>query len=346
MQLVFVAGLGGSPVRRYLSDPSIFVSTRFSLNFQSFRRSLQAPGLVPLLETDDYGCWDAAVAHSLGHHRSRLLSHSSSFKARFRLGQIEELQLIHLRGSGRLELVREQCDHAVLWMPIQGMTEEIVNGTAWLAEPGSALLFLPGDHMHGHTSDELEGISVLIPMRALPGLDGSASPLIQAGPIHQHVLGAARELAMAAAQRPGGARWAADHLLHSLAQWAISVSDAAPRERITAVRRRALVGQAREWMEARLTERFSVIELSRALEVSVRNLQYSFQTELGCTPMAEAKRLRLRRLRQLLQAPELASSSIAELMEASGLLACGVTAADYRQWCGESPRHTRMRSRA
>jgi len=102
------------------------------------------------------------------------------------------------------------------------------------------------------------------------------------------------------------------------------------------------VADACQWMEEHLAERFTVVELSRAVYVSVRTLQYSFQEELGCTPMAHAKRLRLRRLRQLLQDPDLVGQSIADLMVASGLLACGVTAADYRQWCGESPRRTRQ----
>ena len=91
-----------------------------------------------------------------------------------------------------------------------------------------------------------------------------------------------------------------------------------------------------------LAERFSASELSRVTHVSVRTLQYSVQQELGCTPMAQAKRLR--HLRQLLQKPDLAVRSIAEIMEASGLLACGVTAADDRQWCGETPRWTRQQS--
>ena len=49
----------------------------------------------------------------------------------------------------------------------------------------------------------------------------------------------------------------------------------------------------------------------------------------------------LRQLRRLLQDPDHKHRSISELMEASGLLACGITAADYRRWCGESPRRTR-----
>jgi transcriptional regulator GlxA family with amidase domain len=103
------------------------------------------------------------------------------------------------------------------------------------------------------------------------------------------------------------------------------------------------VAQACQWISAHLSERFSVVELSQAMGVSTRTLQYAFQEELGHTPMAEAKRLRLRQLRHLLQQSDLQRLSIAALMKASGLLACGSTSADYRHWCGESPWQTRQR---
>jgi transcriptional regulator GlxA family with amidase domain len=103
------------------------------------------------------------------------------------------------------------------------------------------------------------------------------------------------------------------------------------------------VQQAREWMAARLSQRFTVGELGRALAASPRQLQVSFLQEMGRTPMAEAKRLRLQRLRGLLIDPGQDQRSIAELMAASGLMASGVTSADYRRWCGESPRRTRQR---
>jgi transcriptional regulator GlxA family with amidase domain len=99
-------------------------------------------------------------------------------------------------------------------------------------------------------------------------------------------------------------------------------------------------------MVPRLSGRFSLLELSAALQVSPRQLQYSFQEELGRSPMAEAKRLRLQRLRRLLLDPEHSAASVAELMAAAGLIASGVTSADYRRWCGESPRRTRLRRRA
>jgi len=104
-----------------------------------------------------------------------------------------------------------------------------------------------------------------------------------------------------------------------------------------------MVADARVWMEQRLAERFSLAELSAAMGRSPRQLQYSFLQEVGHSPMAEAKRLRLRRLRALLQDRAWSQRSVAELMAASGLIASGVTAADYRRWCGERPRDTRRR---
>jgi AraC family ethanolamine operon transcriptional activator len=96
-------------------------------------------------------------------------------------------------------------------------------------------------------------------------------------------------------------------------------------------------------MEDHLGRRFSLAELGLDLGISVRTLQYSFREQLGRPPMAELKRRRLRRLRQLLQQADHDNRSVAELMQAAGLLACGATAADYGRCWGESPRRTRQR---
>ncbi len=306
-----------------------------------FHAQLQGGGLDTLLDTDDFGCWEAAVAATLGHHRSELLDAREPFKARFRGGRIAGYTLLHIRGRGRLRLSREQRQHSVLWLPLQGMTQERVNGTTWLAEPGTGLLFHPGDGLEGDTSEELEGLSILLPEGLQPPALGPASPLLAAGPLQQRVLAAARQLAAAAAQRPAGADHAADRLSQALSDWWQAEAQPQPRERITSRRRRHTVAEARVWMLPRLQERFTLVELSAAVQVSPRQLQYCFLQELGRSPMAEAKRLRLQRLRALLLDPAQERRSVAELMLAAGLIASGVTSADYRRWCGESPRRTR-----
>jgi len=299
--------------------------------------------LQPLLHSHDFDQWEAVVSSSLGHHRSALLKGSPPFVAGMHGGRVEEFEVLHLQGSGRVQMLREQCGHGVLWLPLQGFTEEWINGKHYLAEPGMALLFRPGDAMRGLTSEQLTGVSILIPEHHLQGL-AAGSPLLHAGLAHRKLMAAGLQLAQTAAWEPQGSRQAAAALADALQQWGQPLDPSLQRERVTATRRRHSVAEACRWMEEHLAERFSIGELSQAMGLSIRTLQYCFQQELGCTPMAEAKRLRLRRLRQLLQNPHLAHRSIAELMAEAGLLACGVTSADYRRWCGESPRRTRTAS--
>lgn len=305
--------------------------------------SLHGVGLATVLNTQDFGCWEGAVERTLGHHRSELLTPSEPFAARMRSGQLGECSVLHIQGRGRLRLVREQCHHSVLWLPLRGMTQERINGREWLAEPGHGLLFRPGDAMEGETSEEIEGLSILFPPQWQPETSMPIPALLAAGPQSQAVLRQARHLAAAIAQRPAGAIHAADQLREALQVWFEGQLQPQRRERLTSRRRRSTVNEARQWMAERLQERFSVVELSRAMAISPRQLQYHFQQELGHSPMAEAKRLRLQRLRGLLLDHQCNRSSVAELMAASGLIASGVTSADYRLHFGESPRQTRRR---
>lgn len=302
-------------------------------------------GWQPLLHSHDFGEWDAALARTIGHHRSRLREGSGPFDARMRCAQVEDFRVIWLQGTGRLELQREQCGDGVLWLPLQGLMQETINGEEHLAEPGSGLLFQPGDAMTGLTQESISGVSIVVPGQYLVD-HRLPSPLLRQGMAAQALIHAGWELVQAAALEPGGAVFAAEHLadaLHKAVE--ASMPDAQQRERVTAARRRALVGDACAWMQERLAERFSVVELSAAMNVSVRTVQTSFQTELGCSPMAEIKRMRLHNLRRLLLDPELKHRSVSQLMTSTGLLAYGVTAADYQRWCGELPRRTRRQNR-
>jgi hypothetical protein len=100
-----------------------------------------------LLCSQDFGEWEELVASSLGHHRSRLLPGSLPFEAQIRAGGVDEFQVLWLQGTGQLELQREQCGHGVLWLPLQGLSHETINGEEQLAEPSMGLLFRPGDVM-------------------------------------------------------------------------------------------------------------------------------------------------------------------------------------------------------
>ncbi|MCT0208190.1 helix-turn-helix domain-containing protein [Synechococcus sp. CS-1332] len=302
----------------------------------------EAPGLSTVLRSDDFGAWDSLVAGTLGHHRSRLLPGSPPFKAHIRWGAVAEFEVLLLHGSGRVELQRQQGGHGVLWLPLQGLTQEWVNGVERVAEPGMALLFRPGDAMQGFTSDTITGLSILIPEACLQGA-APPSPLLDQGPVPRRLIAAGLQLAMAAAWRPEGSEHAAAALEEALQHWSHPPDSVRRRERLTGCRHRETVAEACRWMEAHLCRRFSLEELGLAMDLSVRTLQYGFREQLGRSPMAELKRRRLRRLRQLLQVADHDHHSVAELMQAAGLLACGATAADYGRCWGESPRRTRQR---
>ena len=296
-----------------------------------------------MLDTEDFGRWEASVTRTLGHHSSELLSPSQPFQAHFRMGSLGPFSVLHLQGRGRLRLTREQCEQSVLWLPLRGITEERINGQRWLAEPGTGLLFQPGDAMEGETSETIEGLSILIPPHLHRRPSRPVSPQLAVGPLHQRILASARALAVATALQLAGAERTADQLTEVLREWSDRQEQPFRRERLTARRRRDTVESARQWMKTRLPERFSLEDLSQAVGVSRRQLQYSFLEERGRSPMAEAKRLRLQRLRSLLLDPSHDQRRVTELMVAAGLIASGVTSADYRNWCGENPGQTRLR---
>jgi hypothetical protein len=260
---------------------------------------LEAPGLCTLLCSDDFGAWDSLVAGSLGHHRSRLLPGSPPFRAHIRRGAVADFEVLQL--------------HGVLWLPLQGLTQEWVNGIERLAEPGMALLFRPGDAMQGFTSDAITGLSILIPGACLPGV-APPSPLLDQGPVHRRLIATGLQLAMAAAWQPQGSEPAAADLEEALQQWGHPPDPGRRRERLTACRLRQTVAEACRWMEDHLCRRFSLEELGLAMGISVRSLQYGFREPLGRPPMAELKRRRLRRHR-----------------------------GDYGHGWGESPRRMRQR---
>ena len=58
-----------------------------------------------MLQTEDFGCWEAAVSTTLGHHRSDLLTPASPFRAHFRIGQLGAFTVLHVQGSGRLRML-------------------------------------------------------------------------------------------------------------------------------------------------------------------------------------------------------------------------------------------------
>lgn len=169
-----------------------------------------------MLSTRDFGEWDEATNRTLGDHRSRLIAQDQGFEAHYRLGWAGPLQVLHIRGRGQLELHRTQRSNVVLWLPLHGLCEEGINGSMHIAESGMALLFRPGDEMRGRSSQELEGISFVVPAPLLPG--GGPS-LLQRGPRAREAIVQSLELARATAQGQPGLEHGAVSLVEALRAW-------------------------------------------------------------------------------------------------------------------------------
>ncbi len=179
--------------------------------------------------------------------------------------------MLLLHGWGRVELQRQQGGHGVLWLPLEGLTQEWVNGVERVAEPGMALLFRPGDAMRGFTSDTITGLSILIPEVCLQGA-APPSPLLGQGPVPRRLIAAGLQLAMAAAWRPEGSENAAAALEEALQQWSHPPDCDRRRDRLTARRHHQTVAGSCRWMEDHLCRRFSLAELGLAMGISVRTL--------------------------------------------------------------------------
>jgi len=177
---------------------------------------LRGAGLAQVLSTCDFAEWEAATSCTLGHHRSHLLDPDEGFEAHYRLGSAGPLQVLHIRGRGRVELERTQQARVVLWLPLLGSSQERLNGTPMGAEPGMALLFRPGDEMLERTSEDLEGISRLIPESLLTG---SGPSLLERGPRAREAIAQALALAESTALGQPGLEHGALALAEALRIW-------------------------------------------------------------------------------------------------------------------------------
>ena len=106
-----------------------------------------------------------------------------------------------------------------------------------------------------------------------------------------------------------------------------------------AVQRLRAFRRAREHMHAHLHEPMTLTDLCRAVGASRRSLTQAFGENLGVSPMAYLKLLRLNRARcQLRRCPR--DARVADVANAIGFWHLGQFATDYRRLFGELPSAT------
>jgi AraC-like DNA-binding protein len=313
------------------------------------------PAFKRLFHTNDFSQWEAEIRRNVGTHQSHLRSNAEAFHACCHAAHVGALEILHLQGKGELELKRTQLERGLLWLPLKGVTQERINGTVVQASRGQAILFRPLDQLHGWTTADMSGLSVLLPKhfftKAAEGKDqdrcGRAGRqpqalLCQERASDKAVITLVLQLSRAIARRDPSSHILASYLLDQLEQ-NVSATPSPPskRQSLGAIRRWQVVQDASQWMDAHLTEPFRIGDVAAALGTPTRTIQQAFADELGRAPLAQAKLLRLHALRQHLQDPEQQSLGVATQMANCGLPASGETAQAYRACFGERPSQTK-----
>ncbi|MBI3153893.1 MAG: helix-turn-helix domain-containing protein [Burkholderiales bacterium] len=128
-------------------------------------------------------------------------------------------------------------------------------------------------------------------------------------------------------------------LLASAARVLSRASDDLP-SRAPARLRHALVARARDYMRAHVDEPLTIGDLCRALRVSRRTLQYSFQDVLQINPASYLRALRLNGARRALRAAQPGGDGVHDIAARWGFWHLSRFASDYRRMFGELPSQT------
>jgi AraC family ethanolamine operon transcriptional activator len=102
--------------------------------------------------------------------------------------------------------------------------------------------------------------------------------------------------------------------------------------------RARLVRRAEDYMQAKLGEPVSVLDLCRELAISERTLHYAFQEVRGMSPMAYFQAVRLNEVRQELKTA--ADTTVHKIAQRWGFSHTGEFAGAYRRLFGELPSQT------
>jgi hypothetical protein len=198
--------------------------------------------------------WSDHLTATIGHHSSTPLSPEIPFSATMKVFEWDEVSVVQLSGSSSIRLHRHQPDdRVVIWLPVEGWVQERVNGEMRCAEPGTAMVFLPGDELVGETSRSLCGTSLILPRSRFGNLDSwkdCANRHISEGSEAISLLECAHELAEAFISDSSAKQHLVKALADQLLYWRICQYPHPEDNSYRPSERRAVIASAREWMGA------------------------------------------------------------------------------------------------
>ncbi|MEN9486213.1 MAG: hypothetical protein RJB37_4093 [Pseudomonadota bacterium] len=129
-------------------------------------------------------------------------------------------------------------------------------------------------------------------------------------------------------------------LLSSVVKAVDGVVSAADRCASSPTHRHRLVARAQDHMREHVEEPLTVEDLCRALKVSRRTLQYSFQEVLQLNPVSYLRAMRLNGVRRMLKSGGPERQSVQDIAARWGFWHLSHFANDYRRMFGELPSET------
>lgn len=265
---------------------------------------IDGAGWTTVLRSDDLDDWRLRVGHLLGPHEMRReeASPETPFHHRIRTATAGTLQLVEFGGGGSFALERIQApDRAVLWLPIQGVVMEQVEGCSLQPHPGMGLWIRPNTPLVGRIQGPCRGISIVVPTALLQldqeegyRVDGEAGPMLL-NPFSRHRSGAvvtllrlARQLVRSVETGESALRNITDSLIEQLQAW----DRVAPWSGVRLPRAEQHCRDAEDWILRHRDRPISVADVAAALHLSQRTLQASFRAEREMSPVEAIQRLR------------------------------------------------------
>lgn len=259
----------------------------------------------------------------------------------------EGVQIFRERTS---QLLRQRCEvwPDAIWVGITEADDGTrLNGRR--ADPQSIMMSGTGGAFElvspaGHAIIGFVASRALL-ARHLPDLDASFAEDASCWTVHpgrrQAALSHARAALVLAASAP--AEVLRQSLLEALADL-LAARVPVPVERGNATSRRRLVARVHARVAANPDAAPTVAELCSELHVSRRALQYAFEEEVGVSPLAYLRGVRLNGVRRMLRraAPGL---TVQEAATAWGFWNLSAFSADYRRLFGERASETLLRAR-
>lgn len=320
-----------------------------------------SPSAVFIVETTDREEALAFATNAIAPMKVRYGASAGMFAFRLKANRLVETELLrhrqHVEGGATFDVQYEDT-HLTLEIPVEGRAglgvagqayELVANRTALLASPGQRTVMRdPGNVYRAHsykfdrrllerrfrqlTGSECVRDIVFDPVLDLTSVQGKEFLALASIPF-------ASETGLFSIWNNPTSAALFEEMLVNVLLTSFPHSRSAEFEKAAPLTSARAVQKCEEYLAAHAEEVITIGDIAKAIGVSVRSLQRTFQKTAGTTPMRRLKEIRLDRARARLLAGR-RDASVTQVALNSGFSHMGAFASDYKTRFGESPSAT------